>query len=350
MTIESRPNLFDFATSELSQDAMICWLLQCADSTNKDQKLQKLGKVFWETLLNHKRENKQPIKFDSEIRVKVRKQVNNIDVLAKINDLHVLLIEDKTGTGPKGNNQLKLYYETVHSGVSEIGKLGDMSLHPIFLKTGNFSREEEIFVESPEFGGYKVFNRKIFLDVLNKYDGENAIAVDFRRYLQAIEDRTNQWKYSHSIDWRKDWWKHTGLLSELERKLISDENITGVRWGQVNNPAGGFLGLWWGSKRVKENTTDDVYLQLEDHRLCFKVGAGESDDKQALKLKWHNRLTREHPKVVKPPRLRVGSSMTVARWDGRWMQFNEHGFDLTATLSILQEAENVLFAASQVGD
>ena len=352
MSIESRPNLFDFATSELSQDAMICWLLACADSTNKDRKLQQLGKKFWETLLNHKQEHKQPIKLGGEVHVCVHKQVNNIDVLAQVNDQHVLLIEDKTDTGPKGNNQLKQYYETVKSGKSVFRELGGKSLYPIFLKTGNYSMHEKCVAESIELGGYKVFNRKDFLDVLGGYNGENAIVLDFRRRLQYLEYRTHLWGSWRKGDWEDNWWGHQGLLCRLEEDLNADENCEWINWGYVPNRSGGFLGLWWQSKRVKKNTSDDVYLQLESDKLCFKVGAGDHDDRQKLKWNWHDRLMVGHSDLVeKPPRMRVGETMTVGHWIGGWMQFGKDGvFDLEATFKVLVQAEEVLFAASRVGD
>ena len=43
-----RPNLFDYATSELSQDAVICWLVACAAEATGD--LQKCGLEFVRTL------------------------------------------------------------------------------------------------------------------------------------------------------------------------------------------------------------------------------------------------------------------------------------------------------------
>ena len=39
-----RPNLFDYATKELSQDAVICWLVACAAEATGD--LQKCGLEF----------------------------------------------------------------------------------------------------------------------------------------------------------------------------------------------------------------------------------------------------------------------------------------------------------------
>ena len=42
------PNIFDFATSELSQDALFCWLIQWADTKYKvvDKQLHKIGQDF----------------------------------------------------------------------------------------------------------------------------------------------------------------------------------------------------------------------------------------------------------------------------------------------------------------
>ena len=43
-TKPKQPNLFDFATKELSQDAMICWLIRWADFrfANTDRELPRL--------------------------------------------------------------------------------------------------------------------------------------------------------------------------------------------------------------------------------------------------------------------------------------------------------------------
>ena len=45
MTIE--PNIFDFATSELSQDAFICYLLEFGKNKYKDRKENKDGRKKW---------------------------------------------------------------------------------------------------------------------------------------------------------------------------------------------------------------------------------------------------------------------------------------------------------------
>ena len=106
----SKPNLFSYATSELSQDAFICWLLSWASPEYKDSDVDLyecatgLIKVFFE---KHKLNAPPTIE-----QVEVRKQDNNIDVLCIINLKYPIIIEDKTGT-KYHSNQLSRYLEDI---------------------------------------------------------------------------------------------------------------------------------------------------------------------------------------------------------------------------------------------
>lgn len=100
---EGAPNIFSYATSELSQDAMFAWLIQWADPKNKeyDVTLNKVAKDFIKLLMN------KDSKFTIES-VKVKRQWKNVDIVAEINSNSFLLIEDKTGTTIH-DNQLERY-------------------------------------------------------------------------------------------------------------------------------------------------------------------------------------------------------------------------------------------------
>jgi hypothetical protein len=92
-----KPNLFHFATKELSQDAVIAWLLQWASPSNKvhDAELHACGQAFLHALLKT-----SDVDFTEPIeKVEVGRQWKNIDVWAKINDTQLLIIEDKTNSG-----------------------------------------------------------------------------------------------------------------------------------------------------------------------------------------------------------------------------------------------------------
>ena len=71
----NRPNLFTYATKELSQDALICWLIDWAGQnkgeSSEDEELRRCGLRFVSALLNHKRAEMDPIGLDSEITTEV---------------------------------------------------------------------------------------------------------------------------------------------------------------------------------------------------------------------------------------------------------------------------------------
>ena len=323
----TRPNLFDYATKELSQDAMICWLLKWAAKEHQelDRDLSNVGRALVNALLE-KHETSPLAGIDS---AEVRQQHHRIDVLAKINDTHVLLIEDKTDSADH-SGQLERYYEAVRR------EHPSANIHPIYFKTGNYQHSEKCRVEEK---GYKVFDRADFLKVLWKYKGANANLTDFRDYLQRLEDRTNSYK-----DWTKGatvgWEAWQGFFKHLEEKFEH------AGWGYVPNPTGGFLGFWWGWNA-------HAYLQLQvqpgcvkQQDLCFKVGAGDADKTKQRRLKdeYHGRIQRAaNGRVRRPPRMRIGKTMTVAQWASDWLAFGVDGkLDFERTVSNLREAEGVL--------
>ncbi|MFD2722736.1 hypothetical protein [Ignatzschineria indica] len=97
------PNLFRYATSELSQDAMICWLLAHANPEfeDADPRLQKLAL----TLINQFLEKSgypplsEPISKDH---FKIKRQYRKVDVVARVNQ-YLFIIEDKTVAGIHGD-------------------------------------------------------------------------------------------------------------------------------------------------------------------------------------------------------------------------------------------------------
>ena len=351
------PNIFHYAPNELSQDAMICWLIAWAgqDGTDGDEQLRKCARRFVGALLNHKREDR--IRLRGAIMTEIRQQDNRIDVLARINGTHILLIEDKTGTTAHGN-QLDRGYEAVVGGETGFGAVDEEHVRPIFLKTGTQSIAEDREIEAGRYG-YKVFRRTDFLRVLNSYGGSHPILVDFREHLQEIEDRTNsyrEWPQDHR---RGDYLAWQGFYRRIECELLEVHNgIAWLDWGDVSNPAGGFLGFGWQPPGVGKCCP--LYLQLEvsswreagDEKLCFKVHARGNKDKQRqaqLQREWYERvLTAGGEQVQRPARMRRGGHMTAAEWKGEWLDFNPRSgrLDIGRTVENLRQAECVLTQAA----
>ena len=340
------PNLFHYATKELSQDAMICWLIKWAGRGKgagpEQEELRRCGRRFVSALLNHKRDDKDPIELEDDVETEIHRQERSIDVLARVNDKHVLLIEDKTGTKDH-SKQLQRYYDNVVNGNTQIGAIAKEHLYPVYLKTGNQSLADDHRIEAIE--NYKVFDRADFLNVLNRYGGRNSILLDFRQYLQKLEDETNSY-----TEWTRDagrefWHAWEGFYRRLEGEL--DISARGG-WGYVSNKSGGFLGFWWWP-----SDSGELYLQIEgggrrEARFCFKVYAEGKDSEQQGNLKWHwheRVLAAGKQQVVKPDVMRRGKTMTVAWWNN-WLAFGKDGkLDISNIVENLKRAEAVLEAA-----
>ncbi len=341
---DKKPNLFHYATKELSQDAIICWLIKWSEHDGSSR-LAQLGRQFVESLLNHKRDG-PGVTLKGSSRVEIYQQQKNIDVLARIDGKHILLIEDKINGGPQGD-PMKGYLEAVLSGRTKLGSVSKEDLFPIYLKTGNHSLETERWIEDDL--KYKVFNRINFLlSVLNNYDGNNAILLDFRDHLVSIEDQTQSFRTWKRTDCAHDrnWYAWQGLYRELESRLFGANSDRPWRgWGHVNNQAGGFMGFWW---RPAGPDDSPCTLQLEYEKLCFKVNAWghSSEGKKELKWYWNEQITNQDKRVIKPPVMRQGNTMTVAIHEDGWLRYDDEGvLSLDRTVEALCEAERILLAA-----
>ena len=347
-----RPNVFCYATKELSLDAMVCWLLAWAERKQEamDTALHACGLRMVKALLG-----KHHVKLDGDVvAVELEQQNHGIDVLVRVNHKHVLLIEDKTKTRDH-SNQLQRYYKYVRNGQTRFGNVSVDCIYPFYIKTGNYQRAERVHIEKMLLGStsrrYKFFDRRDILDVLDEYTGSNAILVDYRDYFQKLENDTKghaSWRRGDEASW--SWASWEGLYRCLEEKLITDyeDNMNDV-WAHV--PKGQFLGFWW--NWLPLNSTDGVqtFLQLEVHsgaekmNLCFRIEAkGKNNEtKRQLRLECNQRLRKvDDSHVCSPKKMGMGETITVALWKGEWLAFDVNGkFDFNMTVANLRVAEDI---------
>ncbi len=319
------PSLFSFATSELSQDAFICWFLSWADEKYKttDEELHVCAIKFLEKLFS-----KHSISLPSVIHhISIRKQDKNIDVLCEINNEYVIIIEDKTFT-EEHSGQLKRYVDEVLS-----REYAENKIVPIYFKTEDQSNYRKI-----EKAGYKPFLRRDMLDILEQYNGTNAIILDYRNHLHKKEKRVTDFALTPVDKW--GWYNWVGFFKYLQTHLKDGD------WAYVPNPNGGFNGFWWCFNCDSEA---DQYIQLEDTKLCFKISVDDSADKKQLRSKWCKKIIEQsktdHPNLnlTKPSRFGTGEYMTVCIASDSYIQKNpDNTINIKDTLNILQKAEEVL--------
>ena len=318
------PNIFDFATSELSQDAMIAWLISWADPkfSKEDRSLNQVAQSLLKHLLG------QPDNFEI-VSVEVGRQWKNIDVWAEVNDDLFLIVEDKTNTCLHGNQLERYrasaneYYKSQREVVCSYVKSGNDS-----LKTTNQLRNN----------GFVVLERKDILDCLTQYRGENAIARQFISYLCVLEDETNSFMHKPLKEWKWRAWE--GFYRELERNLNIDD------WSYVANQSGGFLGIWWNWVDLGDGVR--MYLQIEEpQKLCIKIEyLGDRKNSSEIRGKYHDLLFAKARELHindlhNPVRFGVGKYMTIGVVDLDKV-INETKINLTDTLVQLRIYEDLV--------
>lgn len=326
VSVPDQPNIFNFATSELSQDAFICWLLLWALPANKefDHKLNECATRLLDIFFD-KHHKEKPSSYRS---VEVRKQDNFIDILCIINNETYVLIEDKIWS-KNHSNQLSRYVENIKS-----KNIPQGSILPIYFKTGDQSNYSEILKS-----GYVVFSRSDFLEILDygyRTGITNQIFLDYRSYLANIDNEINSYKVLPLSEWKWASWK--GFFIELQQ-LLKDGN-----WDYVPNPSGGFLGFWW---HFQGDDQCEQYLQLEQEKCCFKVWVNDSSQRAKLRNGWHRTIIdigcRLGLNIEKPPRFGNGQYMTVAILTEEYRKRKPDGtIDMSGTVNLLKKAEDVL--------
>ena len=318
-----KPNLFKFATSELSQDAVILWLLNWSQDDYKDKNpyLNQCGKEFLDLFTDSS--------IDKVEKIKLIKQKDFIDIWCEINDDHLLIIEDKTNTKDH-DNQLQKYKNNAKRNVE------NLIINYVYYKTGDITPPEKSRIEGY---GYKVVGREKILEILLKYkDKTNSeILEDYYAYLNQIDENEKQVfikSFDEEISKKKCCQK--GFFNFLSYNLDLDKSHKGAYWGKVSNPSGGFIGLWWHSVLCDYCS---FYLQFESFNLVLKMkNTSENLSNKAARNKAYKSLcnfTKDKTKIFgKPEHWGNGKTMTL-------VHINKEQWLVTDSNNVLQK-EKVL--------
>ena len=269
-------NLFHYATSELSQDAFICWLLAHGIKKHQaeDPLLCACALDFIHRVpgLEHATEIKE-----------IRQQYRNIDVLVTVGNIHVI-IEDKTYTNVHGN-QIDVYTNAlIQSGVPK------EDIRTVFYKIVEQFHEEDVDC---------AFTRADILEMLRKYkDCNSDIFQSYLAHLEEIESNTAAFKTRPIEEWKHEGTR--GFFANLQKEH-ADYKING--WGYVSNASGGFMGMWF--HRLDDEPTleamgiyehiEDIYLQFEND-IAFSGSGEDAENAAAYILAVKVRANADDPK------------------------------------------------------
>ena len=375
-----RNNIFNFATSELSQDAFICWLCNWVnfddnDLSEDEKKLKELATDFIEKMSGEKLGDRK---------VNIKRQYQKIDVLLEIQnktefiekipvvDMYVI-IEDKVGTGLH-SNQIEKYTKLI-SKKNEKYNRSRAKIKVVYYKICDEDNMERLKEEGIDI----IFERKDMLALLEKYKNSfnNILVEDYYNYLNNIEKDVNSYIDKKLEDWNSNC--YIGFFKELKNKKKLLEHAIGRQkdcsWGYVNNSSGGFMGMWWFPLKMDEisqvtkkfqlwqnqlELNNDLYLQIEQfykkekeiynkkNIIAVKYSLGDKDDekydeKVKISSEIRNKIYEELKEKLKEKgiefykkRFAAGQYMTVG-----YLEF-ENIDDCKDKINILQYALNLL--------
>jgi hypothetical protein len=215
-------NLFSFATSELSQDAFICWCLNWINYPNEE--LYPMAKDIFSNLLEEK-------DLENE-KIEILRQYKKIDVLVILKkSKKAYIIEDKTYTS-EHSEQIKRYKETIKNDFKE--EINDVKT--VYFKTGFWFSDDYKTTTDENKVNIKI-NRKDFLDILDKYRGKNQILDDYCEYFKGVtenEEKEKNYLISEEEFSQKKYWELNiawSAISQYEfmRKIFPEGYIRSGR-------------------------------------------------------------------------------------------------------------------------
>ena len=318
--MDYKPNLFAWATSELSQDAFIKWLLEWANYPQ--------SKALHKTAIHliHKLTDNKIYSIDS---VQFYKQVSKINILCIINEEYALLIGDKTDS----KNYSKLLEGFI---VKSSEDYLTNKIFSVYFNTGNQSN----FASVKELG-YKLFLRKDLLCILGygiKQGVNDPIFNDYYDALKNKEASFQSYKLLPVPKWYLNSWK--GFYSELQKKLGEGE------WDYFPQKKGGSLVfLWYWKTRSVDNKVFDYYLQLEHNKFCFKLTLANREKADEVRDYYRGLLYQkaaEH-NVEIYQKGRIGKNMTVAALKNPFIAVDKNGFlDMDSTIKNIRFVEKMM--------
>ena len=254
-------NIFNFATSELSQDAVICW---CLNWFNDDSipKLKKLSTDIIKKLTGLSEEEIHTVCVKKQLSAYVNLPAENekdkkiavkIDVLLIVNRKIAVIIEDKTFTS-EHSGQIARYKDglkkIIEDGLISAKELDstDYDIVTVYWKTGFFNDYDRAV------NAQKKIFRKNVISLLSPYKELHIILKDYLHYLSDLEKEEQEKKQYWMIDSEKEddiWHKYSYLSDshigqyELLRSCFPLKNCTIIK-GKFYEPYQVYSGTSFG--------------------------------------------------------------------------------------------------------
>lgn len=301
------PNIFDYATSELSQDAFLCYLFSFGKEANKQNFPNEYA-------LAHKFLFKCGVGAEEEI-LSVEKQVDNIDVLV-ITSKHILIVEDKTYSN-EHDNQIIRYVRNMTEDNTKFPT--DKKIKVCYLKTGDYVKGYTPLDDVLSNEDCRSLRRQDLIELLKECHQDQVINM-FYEHLLKIEKEIVACDHEDIFTWRRAKWFNYlyNLLKNKDKKFDI---------GNVPNAKGGFYACWFDWEyegKVEKYKQIEIYFKegkTDFVNLCFKVASDNKEITSSYKnemIVWQKEAIQKG--YSRPKCWRIGRTTTYACKNGKTKQ------------------------------
>lgn len=231
-------NLFEFATSELSQDAFICWIINWING-EKDYPLYGLAKDFLTELLGC-------TSYELLDGVDIIRQLKKIDILVLVRkSKKAIIIEDKTFTG-EHDDQINRYKKELEI-LSHQRTLDITDINTVYFKTGFWYDSDRITANKTD---YTVDGGRL-CELLIKYKGISDIVDSFIEYLELLVSRYEKQGDINATNVSTHYIAQYNLMKSIfpdfdeNKPIYSGANRGGTPWTEYSIYTGPIGELFW---------------------------------------------------------------------------------------------------------
>ncbi|MFI3242499.1 MAG: hypothetical protein R3Y43_08040 [Alphaproteobacteria bacterium] len=272
---DKEPNIFEYATSELSQDAFLCWLLAWGKDEYKSNKLHKIAKEFLKELTGQDGFNIVDI-------VRQHKKIDVLVILKKDKENYALIIEDKTNTS-EHSKQIQRYVKVLKDEGYKLNdniiKFTKENIFVAFVKTGYTSEQERRSLEKSakdlEENNFKIIGHSDFKNFFSNIEDKHPLITDwFREFNKKYENIIEAQKLFNSNNFKESLNKNSDVfLDNLTQKIINETNYKDSYWylaGQGRTP---HICLYDNHRIMKDNFSihHGIYLMFREKHFNFVV-------------------------------------------------------------------------------
>lgn len=198
-------NLFDYATSELSQDAFVCWL--CSRWGDPDDTVRAASQNLLHAMLGS--DDPTPVRVPRVARQRCHVDVALLTEHAGVR--RIVIVEDKTGSVDH-DDQLRRYPERADDLFP--GEPYD-GVRVVYYKTGPLVEYARIADQCDTILGLEDI---VPLIVTTGVGSPNAMLAEYAEHLQRLHDRRTMWRSRPVGDWDDE--ARAGYAEHLHRRIL----------------------------------------------------------------------------------------------------------------------------------